>query len=229
MQNKILLSFREGCSGNWLAELLVGSELEVFYRQDRNGAGVPREVFHFDGNIDSQVHEAIHRYTGQQLVTCHSTNYSLLEQHWPDFKIVRIQPQTHMLDSIESAYNKLGRGTDIESVDMAFEYIKDYVHLHTIGDPLPKHIIDYGQLRYPDKLITICKEMFGTKLTRPQLEFAKKYWAIQDGKSQFFKVARYIYEYEQANAFEESDRLWTISDAPDKVSEISSFLKYQLG
>jgi hypothetical protein len=232
MQNKILLSYREGCSGSWLAELLVGPALEVFYRQDMNGKNIPANVYHFDGNQDDQVHASAFKYAGQTCITCHSTNYQLLRHHWPDHKIVRIQPKTHILDSIESAYNKLNIEQDSgpESVDLAFEYIKNYYYLHTVRDPLPSlknsSVIDYGQLRYTDRLITICKEIFEIELTPQQLHFAERYWDLQIGRSEIFKIARYIYEYEKANAYNESDRLWCISMAPDNVEELYNFMKY---
>lgn len=225
MQNKILLSFREGCSGNWLAELILGTELQARYRQDINGSKIPNGVFHFDGNTDFQVINALCKFAGQPWVTCHSTNYELLRQYWPDYKIVRIQPQTHILDSIESAYNKLGK--NFQSVDIAFEYIKDYYRLHTVGDRLPEVknscVIDYGLLRYPDKLMLICREVFGVELNQDQIKFAKEYWDLQHGKSEVFKVARYIYEYEKQNGYTESDRLWTISEVSGVLGDVTRF------
>jgi hypothetical protein len=232
MQNKILLSYREGCSGSWLAELLVGSNFNVFYRQDLNGKNIPADVYHFDGNHDDQVHASAPKYSGQTCVTCHSTNYQLLRHYWPNHKIVRIQPQTHILDSIESAYNKLKIEQDSapESVDLAFEYIKDYYYLHTAGDPLPSiensGVIDYGQLRYADTLATICKETFEIDITSQQLHFAEQYWNLQNGRSEVFKIARYIYEYEKLNSYKESDRLWSISDVPDTIEKLIDFMKY---
>jgi hypothetical protein len=224
MNNKILISFREGCSGNWLAELLVGSTFKVFYRQDQNGRNIPLGVYHFDGNLDSHVPEAFCMFSGQKCVTCHSTNYELLRHYWPEYKIVRIQPQTHILDSIESAYNKIGPDSTCESVDLAFEYIKNYYFLHTKGDPLPEIenscVIDYGQLRYPNKLTEICKNIFDVMLTPAQIRFAREYWNLQVGRSPIFKMARHIYEFEKRNNYKETDRLWTINDVPESVADI---------
>jgi hypothetical protein len=230
MQNKVIISFREGCSGSWLAELLMGSTFTVFYRQDQNGKNIPKGVFHFNGHEDSQVHQAIEQFSGETCITCHSTNYKLLKHHWPNHKIVRIKPHTHVLDSIEASYNKLGTGENYESVDLAFEYIKQYCFLHNKLDPVPQIdnscVIDYGQLRYLDKLTEICRNIFDVELSARQLEFAQDYWNLQTSKSQVFKIARYIYEYETRNNYQEKHRLWSINDIIESVSEPYEFLKY---
>ena len=226
----MIISYREGCSGSWLAQLLTDPGI-VYYRQDLAGVNIPQEVFHFDGHNDLHVPKAFDQYQGQKYITCHSSNYQLLRQYWPDRASFRIVPLTHTLDCIESAFFKLGPGAQCSSVDQALEYIKNYFNLHMFVDPRPTladtHIIDYGQLRYIDQLQEICKSLFKITLSKKQEHFAKEYWSLQCESNRYFSAARFIFEHEHKHNFNERDRLWSIDHAPVEIAELVNFMQYQ--
>ena len=225
----MIISYREGCSGSWLAQLLTDPEI-AYYRQDLGGTNIPKEVFHFNGHDDLHVPTAFAMYQGQEYITCHSSNYQLLRQYWPNKTIARIVPLTHVLDCIESAFFKLGPGTQCTSIDHALEYIKNYFDLHTVIDPQPTlhntHIIDYGQLRYIDQLLEICKSLFEITLSEKQQNFARTYWNLQSVSNRYFSAARFIFEHEHKHNFQESDRLWSIDHAPVEIAELFDFMQY---
>lgn len=249
----MILTFREGCSGNWLASLIVmgPSGATASFRQDIDGSKVPDDVFHFNGNHDSQTVESVGSYEGQSIITCHSTNYELLQKVYPNRHIIRITPRTKMLQSIAAAFYKLGPG-DNTTVDMAFEYIKDYYNIHTVRDPLPhvenSSIIDFGEMTELPTFAKICKQYFDIVLDEKRIKFFNDYWDLQKkvldesklepniSKQQLlnlfvddggvFNRAAYIYLYERLNNIPEERRTWTINEVPDSLEELASLMSY---
>ena len=251
----MIFSYREGCSGSWLAELLTLTKYRpIYFRQDRQDVdleNIPAEVLHFDGNFDDQCRPARKIFTNQKIVTCHSVNYNLLRELWPDKVIYRLVPKTMIFRSIALAYYKLGAETS--NVDSAFQYIKDYYDLHTILDHKPtlpnSFIINFGDL---DSAACI-ENTFNIKLANYQIEFLKDYWLLQYqvqpvdesklviniSKEQLltifnkeinaFNFACYIFVYEMQNNLLEQQRMWTIDDVTTSMSwqELIDLMEYQ--
>lgn len=249
----MIITFREGCSGNWLATLLAMGKSDVIasFRQDIDGSKVPDDVFHFNGNHDSQTLDSAGSYEGQPIITCHSTNYELLQQVYPNRHIIRIAPRTKILQSIAAAFYKLGPG-DTTTVNLAFEYIKDYYDIHTVRDPLPhvtnSSIIDFGEMTELPTFAKICKQHFGIELGEKRIKFFNDYWKLQKkvlDESQLkpnitkqqllesvvddggvFNRAAYIFLYEKLNNIPEERRTWTIDDVPDTLEELANLMSY---
>lgn len=233
----MIISFREGCSGNWLAQLLVlNKEQKVFFRQDLGGMNVPKKIFHFDGNEISHCFDAKNNNVKDthKIITCHSTEYDLLHRLWPDREIIRISPITKIFRAIALSYYKTHLQT--HDIDLAFQYIKDYYVLHTVKDKLPMategRIIDFGGIDN----VQYIEENFNLRLTDSQKIFLKRYWKLQyqvqpldenklsrqisklslfdifNKKISAFNFACYIFIYELENNLLESQRLWTINE-----------------
>jgi hypothetical protein len=105
---KIILSYREGCSGSYLGEILnvckFGSDFQINFRQDING--VPQSVYHFSGHQDDKDIVSM-PYNGQPFITCHGDNYQLLKTQWPNSVVYRIIHETYVLDAIAASWYKL--------------------------------------------------------------------------------------------------------------------------
>lgn len=229
---KIILSYREGCSGSWLGEILnvckFNSDFQVNFRQDING--VPPSIYHFSGycNDKPRVSEP---YNDQPFITCHADNYELLKKQWPDSVVYRIIPETYVLDAIAASWYKI-KPENFDTVDSALEYIKNYYDLHTKHDPRFGNVIDYGNLR--DKnWVRLFVEKNGILYNQKCDTFVDEYWAIQK-KSNYkvistglamneiintlqmdrdvFYIATAIFVYEKSNNLSESQRCWTVDD-----------------
>jgi len=232
VSTKIILSYREGCSGSWLGEILnvckFGSDFQVHFRQDING--VPPSIYHFNGHRGDKNVLSV-PYNGQPFITCHAEDYTLLKTQWPDSVVYRIIPETYILDAIAAAWYKLSP-VDLETVDHALEYIKCYYKLHTESDPKFGNIINYGNLRDRNWIQSFVEK---NRITYNQKcdEFIFDYWAIQK-KSNYkvippglamdevigtlgleqdiFYVAMAIFIYEKSNNLAELQRSWTIDN-----------------
>ena len=250
----MIISFREGCSGNWLATLLTlnNMHIDAEFRQDGDGTRIPENVFHFDGNATYQTVQSVDQYNGEKFITCHSTDYKLLREIYPKKTIIRITPKTKIFQSISAAFYKLGPG-DTATVDLAHEYISDYYKIFTYKDPLPElensYIIDFGELSQIDSLTQICKTRFDVELKDNHIKFFNDYWSLQkeiveesqlffgiskdqllilfDKKNSVFDRACFIYFYEKFNNLVEHQRKWSIDHVPDTILELSNFMEYR--
>lgn len=248
----MILTYREGCSGSWLAEMLTLSDKTATaqFRQDVNGKYQPDTVLHFDGGESDE--ETIlaykQRYSDQEILTCHSTNYDLLRQLYPSRKIIRIVPITGVFQSIASAYHKFAADS-YPTVDYTVEYIKDYYKIHTVSDPRPKiensQVIDYGRLSNPNYI----NDIFSIELKTNQIKFLNEYWALQKfvvnehdlypgistrsllecftKENSTFNLACFIFLYELTNRIAETQRIWSINDIPTTLEELSYVMKYK--
>ena len=229
---KIILSYREGCSGSWLGEILnvckFNSDFQVNFRQDING--VPPSIYHFSGHYDDHNIRSV-PYDGQPFITCHCDNYELLKTQWPNSVVYRIMPETYVLDAIAASWHKL-KPKNFDTVDLALEYIKNYYDLHTKTDPRFGNVIDYGNLR--DKnWIRLFVEKNGLIYNQKCDMFIDRYWAMQkksnyrvissgitmneiidtlDISRDIFYIAMAIFVYEKSNNLAESQRCWTINN-----------------
>jgi hypothetical protein len=241
ISEKIILSYREGCSGSWLGEILnickFGGNPQINFRQDING--VPRSVYHFDGHQTDNCAPFL-SYNNQPFITCHADNYELLKTQWPDSVVYRIIPKTYVLDAIASSWYKL-KPKNSSTVDHAFEYIKTYYRLHTEIDPKFGIVIDYGKLRDKKWVQTFVEQ---NKMLYHQTcnSFIFSYWGMQkksnykiipprltmyeiintlDMGRDVFYVALAIFVYEKSNNLLELQRNWSI----DELTTCSDLLK----
>ena len=229
---KIILSYREGCSGSWLGEILnvckFNSDFQVNFRQDIHG--VPPSIYHFSGHQDDKNIVPV-PYNSQPFITCHSDNYKLLKTQWPNSVVYRIIPETYVLDAIAASWYKL-RPKNSDTVDLALEYIKNYYNLHTKSDTKFGNVIDYGNLRDKNWIQSFV-EKNGMVYNQKCDTFIDKYWSIQK-KSNYkvilpglamkeiintlavgqdiFYIATAIFVYEKSNNLSETRRCWNIDN-----------------
>jgi len=229
---KIILSYREGCSGSWLGEILnvckFNSDFQVRFRQD--SSGFPPSIYHFSGRRDEKNISSM-QYNGQPFITCHCDNYESLKTTWPNSVVYCIIPETYVLDAIAASWYKITPANS-DTVDLALEYIKRYYDLHTKIDLRFGNVIDYGNLR-DKKWIQSFVEKNGIIYNQKCDTFIDNYWAIQkksnyksipfgltmdkiidtlDMTRDIFYVAMAIFVYEKSNNLAESQRYWTIDD-----------------
>lgn len=231
-QKPIILSYREGCSGSWLGEVLhvckFDAEYRANFRQDRDH--IPESVYHFGGHRDETAPTVI-PYQNQCFVTCHVDQPAVLARQWPNARVYRIIPSTYILDAIAASWYKLPPVNN-QTVDHAMEYIKTYHELHTKKDPRFGTVIDYGQLRNLDWIANFV-ESNGIKYNPRCDQFVKDYWSLQkmtniktiepgltmqDIESTLalprnnFYMALAIFIFETSNRLQESQRSWSIDD-----------------
>lgn len=232
-QKRIVLSYREGCSGSWLGEVLHvcrhKDNFTALYRQDSRG--VPASVYHYGGHRD-EVKGVRAIYNGQPVITCHVDQPQILQTCWPDAVIYRIIPETYVLDAIAASWYKLPPYQSPATVDQALEYIKNYYRLHTELDPRFGHVIDYGLLR-DCEWVRAFVESNGIIYDSRCNEFVEQYWSMQkktnlktippnishaniaalfDMPRDNFTVALSIFVFEKSNNLKEEQRCWTIDD-----------------
>jgi hypothetical protein len=230
--SKIILSYREGCSGSWLGEILnvckFGSDFQVNFRQDNNG--VPPSIYHFNGHKNDK-HPLAKPYNNQPFITCHSEDYEFLKTQWPDSVVYRIIPKTYVLDAVAASWYKLTPEQCL-TVSDALEYIKNYYKLHTEIDPHFGTVIDYGNLRLRPWVQEFVENNSINYDTRCN-DFVSKYWNLQKKTNletipfalsmnevidrleldrDTFYVALSIFVYEKSNNLNESQRCWSVDD-----------------
>lgn len=245
----MILTYREGCSGSWLAELLLlKNQLpQVYFRQDRTSQGktnFPGDVFHFDGYNIADLSETVKLFDNQKIITCHSVNYNELLRVFPNRSIYRITPKTGIFNAIASSFFKMNVRYNY-TIDDAFQYIVDYYQKYQT-DPLPESVIDYGKLKNIDECKPICKNVFDLEFTNYHELFHKKYWSLQinildDSQLYYyisldkllklfrdvskFSIACFIFVYEKYNKIDESRRTWSIDNLPTNIEDVVQILK----
>ena len=245
----MILTYREGCSGSWLAELLLLKNKlpQVYFRQDRTNqdkANFPGDVFHFDGYDVNDLSEIVKLCGNQKIITCHSVNYSELLRVFPNRSIYRITPITGIFNAIASSFFKMHVRYNY-SIDDAFQYIVDYYQKYQT-DPLPESVIDYGKLKSIDDCKAICKNVFDLEFTNYHELFHKKYWSLQinivdDSQLYYnislnkllelfqdvsnFGIACFIFVYEKYNKIDESRRIWSIDHLPTNIEDVLQILQ----
>lgn len=250
----MIITDREGCSGSWLTELLLlgGRTGQAFFRQDRAGGNVSTDHLHGNGHDDQSLRDLRDRWTGEKIIRCHSTNFALLRELWPDEMIVRIVPKTSILQAVAAAYYKTRTDTD-PTVAAAFDFINHYYQLFK-NDPKPvtvdnSCVIDFGVLSRERPFERLCEELFELPLQDNHWRFWRDYWMLQhypvdeerlvvnitplnlyrvfDREPTAFNLACFVFVYELMNDLPEESRLWSIDQAATNFSELLNQMQYR--
>ena len=184
---RLVFSFREGCSGNFFAELLLNQPPEANFRQDQNG--VSDSIFHFDGYDDKDFLNSISspRLKQATIVTHHNNNYALNKKSFPKARILKIHPKTFIFNAIYNAFYKLGALDrkligllPSQTYDIIYKNIIDYYELITVKDNLDGfELIDFGDLYKLSKVKQLVLDLTGTELTATQEQFYHDYISKQ--------------------------------------------------
>ena len=183
----MIISWREGCSGSFLTQLLLCDKpTKPFFQM------LPfdlRDKTHAIGPDAMQ-----EEYAGQSIIVGHLTDYELLRKDWPDHPIYRISPVTQIFKAISLQFHKKWNhqplwphqtpdagpiSTKGVDVDIILGNIKEYYELHTT-DPVPNvpngYTVDFGQLDNREYI----EKMFNIKLNQYQQELLQGYWKLQE-------------------------------------------------
>ena len=231
----MIISFREGCCGRWLGALLANdSQASAKFRQDSDPADIKKiNMLLIDGQSDDDL--ITYNQIDKKIISCHSTNYNLLRQMWPNKAIYRIKPKTKVFKAIAMCYLKK-QEVQSDNIDDVLRVIKRYYNFHTSGDPEPTlpntYTIDFGQLENPHYI----EQIFNLKLSEVQLKFLKEYWELQQNvepvneydlkkfitKQELYRIfsketteyniAFFIFIYELLNNLTEDKRKWSIDN-----------------
>lgn len=224
----MIISYREGCSGGWLAQLLICDRpMHARFQQDL-------DAFYLDNIYDVNdwnVNVKRKYYKGQKVLVGHLTNYKLVKELWPEETIYRIKPVTKVFKAISLMFHKKYK---VNNIDYIVKCISEYYQLYE-SDQEPDYVrvLDFGQLDRCQYL----QDMFNITLNSYQKDLLKDYWDLQQPfdpldesllkehitkeelkdiffNNTAFNLAAYIFIYEKLNNLQESQRLWTI-DAVD--------------
>lgn len=251
----MIITDREGCSGSWLTELLLlgTAQGHAEFRQDRSNGeiNVSANHLHGDGHDDASLRAMHSQYQQQQIVRCHSTNYNLLRQLWPNELIIRIVPKTSIFQAIAAAYYKTRVSTDT-SISAAFEFIRSYYHAFR-NDPVPKLenacVVDFGVLSRQRAFERLCRELFELELHSNHWQFWRDYWMLQyypmdeerlvpninllqlyrisDRAPTAFNLACFVFVYELFNDLVEEARLFSIDSHISGFPELIKIMQYR--
>jgi len=178
---KIVISFDEGCSGNFLAALLSNSKISAFNRIDAK-----ENILSYDMlpsiNINGKIKNT------KSIIVTHEHKTNIIKQISNVDLIIRIIPVTGIFTAIYNVFFKkavAGQYTDVMDqwpnntaycYDMTFEHIKDYYN--KFSNRTLEHdqlLFDFGWFYDADKLM-----QFVNKLNIPcHMSLIKKYQEAQ--------------------------------------------------
>lgn len=245
----MIISFREGCSGCWLAQLLI-CHYPILAKIRHDGHVIDFENIFFlqtEGIIDCSK-----KYNNQTIIVTHSTDYKLLHSLWPNYSIIQIRPVTKIFKAISLMFHKKYQNALTTPIDHIHCNIKEYYNFYTT-DPMPPtemgRILDFGKL---DNVEYLEKEL-NLKLNDHQLKYLNDYWELQKSITSLdesklteymskqelldmfpieptpFNLALYIFLYEKLNNLIEAQRIWSIEQISNHStwSELTSLMEYQ--
>jgi len=227
---QLVISHLEGCSGNFLG-YLAAEAMHADRAAFQIDVALNKQVLSINGRtawldeIESQL--ALH-----SVVVTHNYNQTLIQKTFPKAQLIQIYPYTHVGNVLYNiCYKKLNQKLE-NAIDNYFLDIGNWF------DKIKKEEPDYRCTDFwclHDK--TQIENLLGTKLSPTQDQFFNQYWKeqlpyeldmpkqpmtiselvnfwkIENGFS-LWLVAWAIFVYERINGLKETNRLWTINDAP---------------
>lgn len=252
MDNKkrLVISFDEGCSGNFLAALLTNSKLEKFNRIDH-----PWNVLYYQGLPTAEDFKLLN--SRQHTIITHESDSNVLKELSPDI-VIRILPITGMFTAIYNVFSKKHlANTNIPAkwpsdpgycYDMTLEHIKDYFNIFSNLKSYPGQLIfDFGWLYDTDKLLKFTNSLgipidislvdqyidnqLDLLLDLPTSSLMQD--IIEEIPDSYFEKSPWfacyaIFCFETVNKLNESQRLWNIDNLTllDKNQLINLSNKY---
>lgn len=168
---KTVISFDEGCSGNFLAAALTDSVIHKFHRIDAPGnileySGMP----HFGWKGKPHYDWTPENPELKNLIITHETDVKRIKEVFNADTVIRIQPITGLFSALHNVFSKKHviekRIPELLSwpknpsqcYDLTFEHIKDYYKKFTVSRDYDTAIIlDYGYFYNKEKLLNFAK------------------------------------------------------------------------
>lgn len=179
---KTVISFDEGCSGNFLAAILTNSEICKYHRIDAPGnileySGMP----HFGWQGKPHYDWTIKNPELKNLIITHEHDVKKIKEVFGADTVIRIQTITGLFSALYNVFSKkhvLEQQTPVLSswpenlslcYDLALEHIKDYYKKFTVSRDYDTAIIlDYGYFYNKEKLLDFAK-LHNLKITNENL------------------------------------------------------------
>lgn len=159
---RIVISFDEGCSGNFLAAMMTDSKINSFFRIDTNKNLLDYSIV---PNIDFIPNKL------KNVIITHENNIERIKEKLSPKKIIRISTKTGVFTAIYNVFLKKHVGEDRTTVmeqwavnknygyNMTMEHLKDYYQKFTeVKDYTDAIIFDFGNFYSKDKLLDFFKE-----------------------------------------------------------------------
>jgi hypothetical protein len=153
---KTVISFTEGCSGNFLAALISNSDIKSFKRID-TASNLKNANF-----IMLPFMETVQ---GFDVIATHESNSKIINNHVKPARIIRIEPVTGIFTAIYNVFDKKLIDEDQKDImqkwpaepgycyDMTFEHMKDYYHVFSQSKHRPGQMLfDFGWLYQHNQL-----------------------------------------------------------------------------
>ena len=154
---KTVISFTEGCSGNFLAALISNSDVKSFKRIDivsnRKDANFIMLPFMESGQ-------------GFDVIATHEADSKIIHNHVAPARIIRIEPITGIFTAIYNVFDKKLIDEDQKDImqkwpsepgycyDMTLEHMKDYYRVFSQSKHTPDQtLFDFGWLYQHNQLI----------------------------------------------------------------------------
>lgn len=235
---KIVISFDEGCSGNFLAALLSDSILTSYNRIDS-----PENFLDYT-TVPRFNYKVTHH---KDIIVTHENNITQIKKHFKPDIVIRIQTITGIFSAIYNVFTKkhlaetetqiMEKWADDKnfSYDMTLEHLKDYFYKFTKNQSYEDAIIfDFGNFYNKERI----KEFFEShQLILKNEDLISKYQEKQFPllldlpnsnrmediiniiPDDYFKNSPWfacycIFCFEQLNKLSENKRRWTIDNIP---------------
>jgi hypothetical protein len=237
---KIVISFDEGCSGNFLASLLSKGKIFNHYRIDSDENFINHSIFPKFSNYQETYHN---------IIVTHENDIDKIKEVFESDVVIRIHPITGLFTSIYNVFMKKHINEGLSDIlkfwperssycyDMTMEHLKDYYGKFTSKfDFKDAVVLDFGTFYNNQRLLYFLKK-FNIEETTELNQYINNYITAQmpllldipESKSMidivnqipdfYFKnnpwFACYcIFCFELKNNLSEGQRTWTIDQLP---------------
>lgn len=238
-KRRIVISFDEGCSGNFLASIITNSVINTFNRIDIHDS---HNRFDY-GCWPTAEYPVTKKLLQHSVIVTHVNNIDQIKEIFQTSTVIRIVPKTGLFTAIYNVFSKKHFKKEIVdswnsnfkglSYDWCFEHLKDYYIKFTLMNNFKNSIIfNFGDLYNKDKLIAFFTENnisiinydYIDRYLTQQMPLVLDIPASKNIKdifslipSDFFNISPWfacycIFCFELNNNFKESDRQWSIAE-----------------
>lgn len=222
---QLVISHLEGCSGNFLARLYTGYNLQN-QSTDRTDINLDPQTLSTNGRDTWELE--LKKLDQHRALVTHNFNQELIAKTFPSAKLVQIYPYTHLGNVLYNISHKKLSLTIENVLDNHLINITEW-YQHLISNKPNYTVTNFGSLTQPDFVENLLGIKFNTEqqdyfnrywknqlpydLSLPaqpmRIQQLVEYWGIQNWISPW-SIAYTIFAYELLNKLPESSRHWSI-------------------